>query len=117
MFKSIKKEYVSYVLVLCFGLFMSAMAVSASTTISTNINTGGTLTVTGVSTLTGLTSMGQASSTMLSAHSAYFGATATSSFTSAGVLTLTNGETISNATDGVIQLFGIASTTSLTLLN
>jgi len=45
MFKSIKKGYVSYVLVLCFGLFMSALAVSASTTISTNIDTGGNITV------------------------------------------------------------------------
>ena len=32
-------------------------------------------------------------------------------------MTLLNGEIISNATDGVIQLGGIASTTSLTLLN
>ena len=32
-------------------------------------------------------------------------------------LTLLNGEIISNATDGVIQLGGVASTTSITLLN
>ena len=86
-----KKEYVSYILVLLFGLFMSALAVSASTTINTSISTGGTLTVTGLSTLSG-------------------GATTTS-------ITLLNGETITNATDGTIQLLGIASTTSITLLN
>jgi len=50
---SFKKEYVSYGAVLLVGLFLSAMAASASTTISTNVNTGGTLTVTGASTLTG----------------------------------------------------------------
>ncbi len=44
---SFKREYVSYVLVLLFGLFMIGMAVNAASTISTNISTGGTLTVTG----------------------------------------------------------------------
>lgn len=52
-FSSLKKDYVSYGSVLLLGLLMSALAASASTTISTNVNTGGTLTVTGVSTLTG----------------------------------------------------------------
>ena len=57
----------------------------------------GALTVSGVSTFTGL-------GTLLG------GATTT-------ILTLLNGEQITNATDGVIQLDGIASTTSITLLN
>jgi hypothetical protein len=68
-----------------------AVAVNGATTISTNVVTGGTLSVTGLSTLSG-------------------GATTTT-------LTLLNGEVISNATDGTIQLGGIASTTSITLLN
>ena len=46
-FLSNKKEYLSYGAVLLFGLLISAMAASAATTISTNISTGGTLTVTG----------------------------------------------------------------------
>ena len=57
----------------------------------------GALTVSDVSSFTGL-------ATLLG------GATTT-------ILTLLNGEIISNGTDGVIQLGGIASTTSLTLLN
>ncbi len=52
-FISFRKEYISYLIVLLFGLFLSSMAASAATTISTNISTGGTLSVTGVSTLTG----------------------------------------------------------------
>jgi len=68
----------------------------------TNVTDGtialtGALTVSDVSSFTGL-------ATLLG------GATTT-------ILTLLNGEIISNATDGVIQLGGIASTTSLTLLN
>lgn len=67
----------------------SAGIAQAATTISTNIVTEGTLSVTGASALTGLTSMVQASSTRLSVHgTAYFGGTATSTFSSAGALTL-----------------------------
>ena len=55
---SLKKEYALYIAVLLFGLLMSAMAVKASSTISTNISTGGTLTVDTTSTLTGAVSMG-----------------------------------------------------------
>src|SRR3989344_3972634 len=47
MSKSILRKNLSYVLVLAFGLLISAMAANASSTISTNISTGGTLTVTG----------------------------------------------------------------------
>ena len=63
-------------------VFVSAGIAQAATTISTNISTGGTLAV------TGLSSLGSASSTLFSANSAYFGASATSTFSSAGVLTL-----------------------------
>ena len=42
-----KKEYISYGVAVLLGLTMSALAASASTTISTNIVTAGTLTVTG----------------------------------------------------------------------
>ncbi|MBI4276554.1 hypothetical protein HY629_01805 [Candidatus Uhrbacteria bacterium] len=48
---------------LLFSLFFVAVSVSAASTISSNISTDGTLSVTGVSTLTGRTTMGYASST------------------------------------------------------
>ncbi|MBI2025634.1 hypothetical protein HYT04_02530 [Candidatus Kaiserbacteria bacterium] len=67
-------------------VFVSAGIAQASTTISTNISTGGTLTMTDK---TALAAIGQASTTMISVTSnAYFGGTATSSFSSAGALTL-----------------------------
>ena len=43
---TLKKEYISYASVTLFGLLMSALAVSAASTISTNISTAGTLTLT-----------------------------------------------------------------------
>lgn len=103
-------------------VFISAGIAQAATTISTNISTAGTLGV------TGLSSLGSASSTMLSANSAYFGATATSTFSTAGALTLIadltlqNGEVISNSTNGtvsiggasdVVKILGTASTSAL----
>ena len=63
-------------------VFVSAGIAQAATTISTNISTAGTLGV------TGLSSLGSASSTQFSANTAYFGETATSTFSSAGALTL-----------------------------
>lgn len=82
------------------------LAVTGATTLSS------TLGVTGASTFTGLASFGQASSTRFSVFdTAYFGGTATSTFTSAGVLSLQNSETISNATDGTIDI--TAATTTL----
>lgn len=76
------------------GVLFVTMAVNASTTISTNIQTDGNLNVSGT-----------ASTTLFSATGvSYFGGTATSSFTTAGVLTLQNNETISNATNGTITL-------------
>lgn len=103
-------------------IFVSAGVAQAATTISTNISTAGTLGV------TGLSSLGHASSTMLSANTAYFGATATSTFSAAGALTLKgnltlqNSEVISNSTDGTVsiaaagntvKILGTASTSSL----
>lgn len=71
------------VLILALAVvFVSAGIAQAATTISTNVSTGGTLSV------TGLSSLGKATSTMFSAHSAYFGTTATSTFSTAGALTL-----------------------------
>lgn len=64
-------------------IFVSAGIAQAATTISTNISTAGTLGV------TGLSSLGQASTTIFSATgTSYFGGTATSTFSSAGALTL-----------------------------
>jgi hypothetical protein len=68
-------------LAVVLSVFLVTGMVNAATTISTNIATGGTLSV------TGLSSLGQASSTMFSANTAYFGQTATSSFSSSGGLT------------------------------
>lgn len=121
-FKFIRENnWLSMIVAVVAGVFLVVGGVQAATTISTNISTEGTLAVTGASTLTGLTSMIQASSTRLSVHgTAYFGGTATSTFTSAGVLTLQNGETISNATDDTIAVTatnvtfsGLASSTTL----
>jgi len=80
-------------------IFISAGVVQASSTISTNVATDGTLSVTGQSSLT------QASSTMLSVGSAYFGATATSTFDSAGNLAVIG-------TLGVTGATTLASTTA-----
>jgi len=115
-----------------FVTFSYMRATTATTTIGTNISTGGTLNVSGAA---------YASSTlMLDGASAFNGSNTfgnaaadinlftgklqasttalfTSGLTSYGTITLSNGETIDNATDGYIQLSGIASTTSLTLLN
>jgi len=103
-------------------IFVSAGIAQASTTISTNISTAGTLGV------TGLSSLGKASSTMLSARTAYFGGTSTSTFSVTGALglkadlTLQNDEVISNSTNGTVsiatagntvKILGTASTSSL----
>ncbi|MDO8565447.1 MAG: hypothetical protein Q7R67_02420 [bacterium] len=126
-------KIISVVLATVFGVLLVSLVVNAATTISTNVQTDGTLSVTGASTLTGnvaaagtldvtgLTSMIQASSTRFSVHgTAYFGGSATTSITSAGVITLTNGETIANATNGtitltadVMKMVGTASTSAI----
>lgn len=85
------KNFISILLSVVLSFAFVAVFVYGATTIGTNVNTEGTLSVTGLGTFLG-------------------GATTTT-------LTLLNGEIISNAIDGVIQLGGVASTTSLTLLN
>ncbi|MBI1974601.1 MAG: hypothetical protein HYS51_02010 [Candidatus Zambryskibacteria bacterium] len=114
-------KIISVVLAVVFGVLVVSLVADAVTTISTNVDTDGNLVVDGTSTLTGLTSMVQASSTRFSVHdTAYFGGSATTSITSAGVITLTNGETIANATDGtvtitadVVKLVGTASSSAI----
>lgn len=101
------------VFVVIFSAILSvtllAAIVQGATTISTNIQTDGTLSVTGASTLTGAATLSSTIS-VTGLATLLGGATTTT-------LTLLNGEVISNATDGTIQLAGIASTTSITLLN
>src|SRR3989344_5515180 len=97
-----------YVLAIAVGLIFSAAAtVIAATTIGTNISTDGNilingdLSVTGVSVHTGLATFKNASSTLFSAYGpAYFGSTATSSFSTDGVLSLTSALTVPNGGTG-----------------
>lgn len=87
------------------GVFFVVGGVQAATTISTNVSTGGTLSVTGASTLTGLTSMIQASSTRFSVHdTAYFGGTATTTINSAGNVSVA----------GTLSVTGASTHTGLT---
>ncbi len=81
------------------AIILLAGVAQASSTISTNISTDGTLSA------TGLSSFANASSTMLSVGSAYFGATATSTFDSAGNLAVIG-------TLGVTGATTLASTTA-----
>ena len=98
-------KIISVVFGVVFAVLLVTLVVDAASTISTDVQTDGALSVTGASTLIGLTSMTQASSTRFSVHdTAYFGGTATTSINSVGVITLTNGETISNTTSGDITL-------------
>lgn len=73
----------------CLSVVLSLVVITAVTeaasTISTNISTEGTLSVTGASTLTGLVTSLNASTTLLSnVNTAYFGGSATTTITSAG---------------------------------
>ncbi len=100
---SLKKEYVIYVAVLLFGLLMSAMAASAATTISTNISTGGTLTVDTTSILTGDVTMSAAASvgTTLTVSGASNLATASSTgLVKVHTLTVGTGSTVSQVLFG-----------------
>lgn len=93
-------------------VFVSAGIAQAATTISTNVSTGGTLSVTGASTLTGLTSMIQASSTRLSVFdTAYFGGSATSTFSSAGALSLAGA--LTGTTASFTSTLGVTGLSSL----
>ncbi len=91
------------------AVVLGAAIVAAATTISTNVQTDGTLAV------TGLSSLSQASSTMLSANTAYFGATATSTFGSDGTLTVLGGTSLRGATSTSLAVTG--STTVSSVLN
>lgn len=71
------------VLSVIFSVLFVVTVVQAATTIGSNISTDGTVSV------TGLTSLGQASSTRFSVFdTAYFGGSATSTFSSTGALSL-----------------------------
>ena len=99
-------------------IFVSAGLAQAATTISTNVSTDGTLGVTGAATLsstlavTGLSSLAFASSTLFSANSAYFGASATSTFSSAGALTLVGA--LSGTSGSFSTTLGVTGASTLT---
>src|SRR3989338_8233330 len=106
-------NWIAMTIAVVAGVLLVVGGVQAATTISTNIETDGTLEVTGASTLTGLTTMIQASSTRFSVHgTAYFGGTATSTFDSAGNLTVVG----TLGVTGLTTLTG-ASTTRISLTN
>lgn len=87
---------VAVVLSVIVSVLFVVGVVQAATTIGSNISTDGTVSV------TGLTSLGQASSTRFSVFdTAYFGGTATSTFSSTGALS-------------VISTLGVTGVTTLT---
>lgn len=95
------RSIIAIVLSVVFSFSFVAIAVNGATTISTNISTTGTLSV------TGLTSMIQASSTRMSVFdTAYFGGSATSTFDSAGNLTLIGDTTLGDAVTDTVTLNG-----------
>ncbi|MBI5457527.1 hypothetical protein HY971_02260 [Candidatus Kaiserbacteria bacterium] len=79
------------------GVFLVVGTVGAATTISTNISTGGNLTVSGT-----------ASTTLFSATGiSYFGGTATSTFSAAGVLSAVgNTSLVTASTTGAVSVAG-----------
>ena len=87
-------------------IFASAGIAQAATTIGTDITTGGALSV------TGLSSVGQASTTMLSAGTAYFGTSATSTFSSNGSLALSSVGTFSVTGASVLGVTTLGVTTA-----
>lgn len=96
-------------------VFISAGIAQAATTISTNVQTDGTLSVTGVSTLTGaVTANGALNVIGLST----FGATASTTISTAGVITLPTGDTIKNTVASTTALSGsLTVDANITLLN
>lgn len=97
-----KKEYISYVFVVFVGLLMSALAANASTTISTNVVTGGKVGIASTTPGYPLSSVGAAYFDGGTVTASVF--IATSSISSAGTLSVTG---VSTLTGNV----GIASTT------
>jgi len=119
------------------GVFFITVAVEAATTISTDVITGGgiyassTAQIDGNTTLssatlsstlsvTGLTSLGKATSTMLSGYSAYFGGSATTTISTAGSVTIPSpatfsvggGTAVSNIAVGFCNLVSTSVTAS-----
>ena len=92
------------------GVLCSVALVSAATTNSTNIATDGNLSVTGTAAVTGKSTLGNASSTVLSANYAQFGGTATSTFALNGAVTMPS----TLAVTGLASFNGNASTTGFT---
>ncbi len=100
------------------GVFAVVALAQAVTTISTDITTGGALSV------TGLTTLGNASSTILSAYTAYFGGSATTTISSTGAvsilgtLNVTGLTTLGNASSTILSAgfaeFGSTGTTTIT---
>src|SRR3989344_75172 len=88
-FLSSKKDHVAYALVLLVGLFMSGLAANAASTISTNISTGGTLSVTGA-------------------------VTASSTLATSGNITVVAGYGLDTAGGGALNL-GTTTATSITI--
>ncbi len=83
------------------GLSVSGSPVSLGGTVTVSLNTGN------ANTWTALQNFSNASTTGISAGYAYFGATATSSFSSAGVLTLASALTVANGGTGATTLTGL----------
>lgn len=105
-------KIVSVILAVVFGVLLISLVVNAASTISTNVQTDGTLSVTGASTLTGLTSMIQASSTRFSVHDKlYVGGSATTTINSSGDLLVVGSTTLQAFT------FTTATGTSATTTN
>lgn len=100
----------SIALSLVFSTLFIAVSVGAATTISTSITTGGTLSVTGASTLTGLTTMVYGSSTSQSLTGNLLIAGRATTTGSNGNLEIQGGLTVGNATTnslaGTILLAG-----------
>ena len=89
---------ISVILSIILSVLFVVTVVQAATTIGSNITTDGTINV------NGLTTLGQASSTLLSVYNgAYFGGTATSSFSSTGDLTLTTASSTGTVKFAVIN--------------
>lgn len=104
---------VSLIVPVVLSVLLVVTVVRAATTIGTNISTDGTVSVTGLSTL------GNASSTQLSVfNNAYFGATATSTFSSAGALAVASTLNVTGVSTltGNVSAAGTLSVTGLTSL-
>jgi hypothetical protein len=86
-------------------VFVSAGLAQAATTISTNIETAGTLSVTDQTTL------GNASTTLLTAYSGFFGTSATSTLGADGSLTLVAG--LTGTTGSFSSTLGVTGVTTL----